>query len=427
MTSESRGAGTRPGLQSTRELNAYQRTWFAEVQRRAASGEPIGVASAASTQELFQVLNIPYVISTWWAAVVSSRRRAPAYNQALSARGYPGDAHVSAVLGGAFLTEQDDLPWGGLPRPAFIVETANGDASRKIHELYAREFGADCYLLERSVGTALDPYPRWWERSARDWDALLSPRRIDLHLAEMQAIIRGLEDRVGRAFDLTRLKRVMDLSNEQLELYGAARDLIARSVPSPVSVVDTMVVATIPRWHWGTEWARDAVQAFYAEIRQRAARGEGAIEDERVRLMWIGQGLWSNLAFYQYFEERFGAAFIWSMYLAESEVYLRYYDRADPLRALAARWVANNELFHAPPWSAEWHLKEARLHQVDGVVIRDPGEHWSAVALERAGIPVIELPDARAQAWDDERIRAEVSDFIERRVVPVANARMARR
>jgi hypothetical protein len=423
LTTESRATPARKGLQSTSELNAYQRTWFAGLRQRAAAGEPIGVASAASTQELFQVLDIPYVISTWWAAVVSARRKTGDYSRLLTSRGYPGDGQTSAVLGSAFVTEQDDPPWGGLPRPAFVVETASGDASRKIHELYEREFGADCYLLERSVGSALEPYPHWWEHSSRDWDVLLSPHRIDLHLAEVETIIRGLEDRVGRAFDITRLKHVMDLSNEQLALYGAARDLIARGVPSPVSVVDTMVVATIPRWHWGTVWARDAVKAFYDEIRERAARGEGAIQDEKIRLMWIGPGLWFNLGFYQYFEERFGAAFIWSMYLAESEVYLRYYDDGDPLRALAARWVANNELFHAPPWSAAWHLKEAQLHQVDGVVIRDPSEHWSAVALERAGIPVIELPDAS----DDERIRSEVSEFIEQRVVPVATARMARR
>jgi hypothetical protein len=312
---------------------------------------------------------------------------------------------------------------GGLPHPSFIVEAVNGDASRKVHELYAREFGADCYLLERSVGTALEPHPAWWERSARDWDALLTSRRIDLQQTEMEGIIHALESRTGRVFDLTRLKRVMDLSNEQLELYGAARNLIARTIPSPVSVVDTMVVATIPRWHWGTEWARDAVRAFYGEITERAAQGIGAIQNERVRLMWIGPGLWSNLAFYQYFEERFGAAFIWSMYLAESEVYLRYYDDRDPLRALAARWVANNELFHAPPWSSAWHVKEAQLHQVDGVVIRDPSEHWSAVALERAGIPVIELPNAQ----DTERVQQDVSDFIEARVVPVARERLTRR
>src|SRR5258708_32835354 len=122
---------------------------------------------------------------------------------------------VSSLLGSAFVAEADDPPWGGLPRPSFIVETASGDSSRKVHELYEREFGADCYLLERTVGTNLAPYPRWWEQSARDWDALLSPQRLDLQLAEMETIIRGLERRVGRAFNVTRLKQVMDLSNEQ--------------------------------------------------------------------------------------------------------------------------------------------------------------------------------------------------------------------
>ena len=39
-------------------------------------------------------------------------------------------------------------------------------------------------------------------------------------------------------------------------------------------------------------------------------------EDERVRLMWIGRGLWFNLGFYQRLAEEHGAVFVWSMYLA---------------------------------------------------------------------------------------------------------------
>ena len=270
MTAASRPA-TAKGLQSTSELSAYQRAWFARLRERAAAGEPIGIASAASTQELFQVLDIPYVISTWWAAVVSARRKAGDYRRRVASRGYPGEGQVSAVLGSAFVTDEDEPPWGGLPRPSFIVEAVHGDAARKIHELYARELGADCYLLERSVGTALEPDSRWWERSPRRVEraAWSPPHRSpgggdgDGHSGVGGPRGAGVQPHQAQAGDGSeqRTAGVVRRGSRSHRPHRAA----------PVSVVDTMVVATIPRWHWGTVWARDAVRAFYEEI-SRARR-----------------------------------------------------------------------------------------------------------------------------------------------------------
>ena len=105
------------------------------------------------------------------------------------------------------------------------------------------------------------------------------------------------------------------------------------------------------------QYAVDAARALHDEVAARAAGGRGP--DERVRLMWVGRGLWFNMAFYQHFEERYGAVFVWSMYLAvAADGYLRYGD--DPLRTLAARFAAFAEQINMPPWSSEWYLKEAR-------------------------------------------------------------------
>ena len=45
------------------------------------------------------------------------------------------------------------------------------------------------------------------------------------------------------------------------------------------------------------------------------AGGLGIAASERLRLMWIGAGLWHDTSFYQALEERLGAVFVWSMYL----------------------------------------------------------------------------------------------------------------
>ncbi|MFC1820979.1 2-hydroxyacyl-CoA dehydratase, partial [Thermodesulfobacteriota bacterium] len=70
------------------------------------------------------------------------------------------------------------------------------------------------------------------------------------------------------------------------------------------------------QWHRGTQAGLDVTRMFYEEVKEKVARGEGACQDEKLRLMWIGVGLWSNTAFYQHFEEKYGAVFNCSMYLS---------------------------------------------------------------------------------------------------------------
>jgi benzoyl-CoA reductase/2-hydroxyglutaryl-CoA dehydratase subunit BcrC/BadD/HgdB len=177
----------------------------------------------------------------------------------------------------------------------------------------------------------------------------------------------------------------------------------------------------LPQWHRGTEWARDAARAFHEEVEGRVAAGEAACEDERLRLMWIGRGLWFNLGFYQHFQREYGAVFVWSMYLAiAADGYPRYGGPA--LRALAARFAAFTDLLGMPGWAEPWYLKEAQSHGVDGVVHLVTSESRSSYfvtrTLEEAGIPVLEIDanNADARDWDEDAFVRELSEFIERRV-----------
>ena len=94
-----------------------------------------------------------------------------------------------------------------------------------------------------------------------------------------------------------------------------------------------------------------------------------ACPDERLRLMWVGAGLWHDTDFYTAFEEEFGAVFVWSMYLAFGpDGYIRY-GLDDPLLALASRTVSMNEQLHNPPWANEWIVDQARLHRIDAALV----------------------------------------------------------
>ena len=406
-------------LEAASVASAHQRAWFAQLRDRAARGEPIAVVNADAPHELFRTFDIPYVVNQWWASICAAKRKSAAYLGELRDRGYPdwSDQYGSLALASS-LTADDDAPWGGLPRPAFLVAHLTDDAQRKIFELWARESGAAFHPLSSTVANEIPA--SWHETIQTDWETTIGTERLDLMVEELRELIALVERTAGRSFDEQRFAEVMRLANEQAEWNLRTRDLIATTSPSPVAVAEAIPAVMLPQWHRGTKYAVDAARALHDEVAARVAGGDGA--HERVRLMWVGRGLWFNMAFYRHFEARYGAVFVWSMYLAvAADAYLRYGD--DPLRALAGRFAAFGELINMPPWSSEWYVKEARHNRIDGVVhlVGDAlrGAPFITRALEEAGIPVCEIGahNVDQRTWDDDAITAQVSEFIERRLL----------
>jgi benzoyl-CoA reductase/2-hydroxyglutaryl-CoA dehydratase subunit BcrC/BadD/HgdB len=416
-------------LPSAAAATAYQREWFATLHERASAGEPVALVNADAPQEILRALDIPYVVNQWWASVCASRGRAAASLDELRRRGYPTDheQYNTLSLGSTF---DSGAPWGGLPPISFVLAETTGDALRKIGEVWQREHGAHFLAFERTVAPMRDPV--WWERIEDDWETLVGLERIDLMTAELTAAIGRIEQATGRRFNTGQLAKVMALVNEQQLANRAARDLIARTVPAPVSIMDTIPSVMIPQWHRGTEWAVEAARRFHREVSDRVAHGVAARPDEQIRLMWIGTGLWHDLDLYQWVQERFGAVFVWSMYLAiAADGYIRR--GADPLRTLAGRFAAFPDLINAPPWASEWYAKEARHNQIDGAVhfagTDRRGVYFVDRALERTGVPVLRIGGDSADDRDfsDAEIRRSVEDFIRTRVEPLAAARRSGR
>ena len=399
----------------------HQRAWFAGLHERVRRGDPLVVADADVPHEIFRALEMPYVVNQWWASICSAKQRAPQYLAAVRERGYPDDVDQYSAIGlGSVIADDDDKPWGGLPPVSLFATQRWSDAHARIAAAWAAETGCETFVFEKGVDRRVPE--RWWERVANEWEDVFGSERIDLMVSELEQLIAQLETRHGRRYDEGRLARILELANEQEEWSRRTRDLLARTVPSPIDIVDSMPAVMIPQWHRGTEWGRDAARGFHEEVEAAVARGDAVCTDERLRLMWVGRGLWFNLGFYQHFQERFGAVFVWSMYLAvAADAYLRYGE--DPMRALAARFAAFGDQINMPPWSSEWYLKEAQHNRIDGVVhltgdaLR--GAPFITRALEGAGIPVCEIKahNVDQRAWDDEAIKAQVAQFIETRIL----------
>jgi len=414
-------------LESTRASLEHQKAWFAELRRNVFDGKkPYAIAQADMPLELFELLGVPVVSNQWWAAIVSAKRLSGYYFDSLNAAGYHEGLcrYCSLSLASSISGDPAKGPWGGLPKPALLAARLTCDCIQRIFETWAASFGAEFIALDSPGATHLPP--RWWELSRDRWRELYEPHRLDLMAAQIRVLIRALEKVSRRKFSQARLRSLMERVNRQEEYFEEVRDLICSAAKTPVRMNEQVINVMNAQWHRGTEWAVSHARAFRNEVRHRVGRGIAAYPGEKLRLMWVGAGLWHDTDFYTAFEESLGAVFVWSMYLAFGpDGYIRY-GLDDPLRALASRVVSMNEQLHNPPWANEWIVEQAKRHRIDGAVILVPeGSRPSATgtlfikhALENAGVPALEIwaDMVDSRRWDATSMRQRVATFIETRV-----------
>jgi hypothetical protein len=425
------GERSRKDLESTRIATSYQREFVKTLQQRVVvDREPFAIAQADTAHEIFHAMDIPVVSNQWWSAYLSAKQLSGHYFNVLQEHGFPGNSCRYCALGLGCTLDRNPAraPWGGLPRPSVITARLTCDCIQRVFQHWADAMETRFFLFEAPAWTHKEP--RWWEKSREDWNELYEPRRIDLHVEEMKKLIAILEAETGRSFDHDKLLALMERINEQEELMYEAALLVGSARPCPVSITDQIPNVMIPQWHRGSDWAVAHARRFRDEVKARVEQGTGVCADERLRLMWIGAGLWHDPGFYNALEARHGAVFVWSMYLAFSGPQYIRYGLQDPLRTLASRICSLNEVLHLPPWMNEWMVSEAKRSGVHAAVILVPGSNRLSVSgtritklsLEAAGVPTLEI-DADmvdAQGWDHGRMVEHVSEFLSSRVEPLA-------
>jgi benzoyl-CoA reductase subunit B len=418
-------ARTRKDLECTAAASAYQKAYGAELRQRVvADGEPFALVQADTPHEIFHAMDIPIVSNQWWSAYISAKRLSAKYFGTMDALGYPANRCRYCSLGLACTLTDDSAtaPWGGLPRPTVLVARLTCDCVQHVFAQWAAALGTEFFPLEA---------PAWqiktadWYRHARDgWEEIFEPARIRLLVGEMQQLIELLERKTQRRFDLRQFTELMHRINEQEGYIAEAADLVATARPCPVSITDQMPNTMIPQWHRGSEWAVAHARRFRDEVASRVRDGVGVAANERLRLMWIGAGLWHDTSFYQALEEKLGAVFVWSMYMPfAGPQYIRAL-RGKPLEALASRICSMNEVLHLPPWMNGWMVSEAERFGIDAAVMLVPpdsrlsqsGTRLTALALREAGTPVLLLDADMVDAtnWSHERMVALVEEFLTR-------------
>ena len=420
MTSNPRA---RNDLACTAAATGFQRAYVGELKRRVVDGgEPFVVAQADTPHEIFHAMDIPLITNQWWSAYLAAKQLSGRYFEALERQGYPNNSCRYCSLGLACTLAADPAtaPWGGLPRPIALVARLTCDCIQQVFTLWAHALGTEFFPLEAPAWRHKDP--AWFGHSYDRWMEVYEPGRIELMVEEMRDLIKLLERKSDRRYDESRLETLMERINEQEGYIVEAAQLIGATRPCPVAVTDQMTNTMIPQWHRGSEWAVAHARRFRDEVIDRVRAGHAVCSHERSRLMWIGAGLWHDSGFYHALEERYGAVFVWSMYMPfAGPQYLRE-TQGRPLHALASRICSMNEVLHLPPWMNAWMVSEARRCGIDAALILMPpgnrisqsGIRLTARALEAAGVPTLTV-DADMVAsggWDREEFVMRVCEFL---------------
>jgi len=166
-------------------------------------------------------------------------------------------------------------PIGGLPRPDMLVCCNNICGTvLKWYEIQARYFNVPLFILDTPF--CHEGFTEEARRYVR--------RQLDEYIV-------FLEKACGRKMDHDRMKEVGRLSLEGQRLWQAVLDTTTHS-PAPMSAFDAFYHLALIVTLRGTRDVIDYYTQLLEKMKDRVAKGIGAVPNEKYRLLWDNIPIW---------------------------------------------------------------------------------------------------------------------------------------
>ncbi|TWH60742.1 benzoyl-CoA reductase/2-hydroxyglutaryl-CoA dehydratase subunit BcrC/BadD/HgdB [Desulfitobacterium sp. LBE] len=406
MTQETQQRNYRP-LRSTDTLKKTMKRYYILTGYHRYWGKPLGrkiawVTSGAPV-EILRAFKIHPAYPEQYAAIYSTNKATARLCQVAEAAGYSQDlcSYARSNIGGVL--RPDLAPLGGMPKPDLLVACNNICGTvLKWYEVLARHFKVPLLVLDT-------PYLTGEMRSqARNYV-----------LEQLKAMVVELEKITGRTLDEKELEKQMEFSRETTGLWKEARQA-CQARPSPLNAPDLFIHMAPIVVMRGTKGGRDYYRLFRDEVRERKALAQGAVENERIRLVWDNIAIWPKVfSFNKMFTER-GACFVTDTY---SGGWAMEQAPGTPLESLAATYT---EVFlnRSPEFRTKQLVQLIGDYQADGFVMHSNRscKPYSLVqevirrrVMMETGVPglMIEADMADPRAYAEEPIRNRVQAFLE--------------
>lgn len=231
-----------------------------------------------------------------------------------------------------------------LPRPDFVVTSAlTCDSCYKSCTFFSHHYDIPIFPLDC-------PYT-------------INEESIRYYAGEHRKLIEFIEGITGRKFELERL---MDVEERGRKIYNYFREIqeLRKAVPSPMRARDSLRNIGIAILSGYSPKTVEYFRSTLDEVKERANRKQGVVEDEKYRLLWLQTApLFTD--FFKVLEEEYGAVVVFDEL---SDVYWDDQYTSDPLYNIARRGMMN-------PWWGEMSqrrtksiVEKARDYKVDGCI-----------------------------------------------------------
>jgi len=302
-------------LETSKDLTRLMTRYYA-TRKLVGKVQPLAWVTSGAPVEILIGMGVATVYPENYGALVGAQRAAVPLAQVAEEKGFSPDlcsyarCHVGSVL------NPKNAPQGGLPKPDLLVACNNICGTViKWYQALAQELNVPLFLLDA-------PYQH---------EPGLADHTVQYVAAQLEEMIAWVTQHTGHKLNQKKFAQALRLSNEAVNLWREIREM-CQARPSPLNAPDlflTMAPIVVLR---GTKDAVVFYEKLKAEVEGRVARGEGAILEERYRLLWDNIAIWYQLfRLFSLFTEA-GACFVVDTYTNAWSVSV---DTDDPMLGLA--------------------------------------------------------------------------------------------
>jgi len=397
-------------LQAAKEINRIVFEYYMECSQAKSNGIPVGwMPPMNGAIEIFYAMGLQPVFPENWSPVCAAFGLAPQNFEISENMGYSIDlcGYLRNIIGyvhGPIETSACIL--GNLPMPDFLLSPGGGCVPvMKIFHALERRFPDAAVFRADLPQVALHD---------------IQPHHIQYAVQEIQRLISFLEKTTGRKMDYDRLEEAVALSDKACALWDEIMSY-RRYIPTPFSAAEIGIMFVMVT-RQGTRIAVDFLEKVLDELKDRVARKQGVIPEEKIRLFWDNIPLWYNLGLFNYFEEMNGVV-VAETYSTAWSIRL---DAEDPIKALALKSLKSYPLVSCVSMENRMDsiIKACKEYSIDGVIFHDaktcPNNSNNRYSMPqrmaaRLGLPTLvihgDLNDMRC--YSEEQTRTNIEAFVE--------------
>jgi benzoyl-CoA reductase/2-hydroxyglutaryl-CoA dehydratase subunit BcrC/BadD/HgdB len=383
---------------------------FAEIQQAKAEGKPVVFSSVLIPREILQAMDVAVIYGNVVGAHASIFGLSGKYCQQAENMGLSRDvcSMTRCTVGVACGSDREPFFDLAFAEPDLVIGSTfpcTTESKSLVH--VAKQYGCPYYIVDAPMNT--------WGREIPD-------HAIGYYVSELRGMIDFLK-KSGYALDEEKLSEAVAFT-KRLNFLLREIDEYKKAVPLPIRSYDSLIASIVPIALPKELLTVETFERLRDELKERVESGFSVVENERLRLLWIGVPPLSDFKLLNY-PEKHGAVVAKSMieFLTGFDHDPALIDPEKPLASIARAHLMNP----INPASASWldyFVKTVRDFKIDGVISVVQRSCSMIPCLQRmtkeaiyreSGIPtlVFDLDGLDSRDYDEAAVKASIDSFIE--------------